>query len=57
MNIDKKMCAPTDNFTSWKSINFKLCEKAVKRLQMRIVKAQKEGRYGKVKALQWMLTQ
>ena len=28
----------------------------VKKLQMRIAKAQKEGRHNKVKALQWTLT-
>ncbi|MBC8438678.1 MAG: reverse transcriptase N-terminal domain-containing protein [Deltaproteobacteria bacterium] len=28
----------------------------VKRLQMRIAKAVKEKRYGRVKALQWLLT-
>ena len=29
---------------------------AVKKLQARIVKAQKEGKHGKVKSLQWVLT-
>jgi len=55
MNVDKTTCAPTNSLTAWERINFKECEKAVKRLQMRIAKAQKEGRYGKVKALQWVL--
>jgi RNA-directed DNA polymerase len=32
------------------------CEAYVRKLQARIVKAQKEGRHNKVKALQWMLT-
>lgn len=50
-------CAPTDNRqTIWDSIDWNKCESAVKKLQARIVKAQKEGRYGKVKALQWTLT-
>ena len=31
-------------------------QQQVTRLQMRIAKAVKEGRYGKVKSLQWMLT-
>ncbi|WP_420916374.1 reverse transcriptase N-terminal domain-containing protein [Phocaeicola vulgatus] len=31
-------------------------EAYVRKLQARIVKAQKEGRHNKVKALQWMLT-
>ena len=32
------------------------CEIAVNKLQARIVKAQKAGKHGRVKALQWMLT-
>lgn len=56
MNIDKKMCASTNMPILWESIDFKACEKAVKRLQMRIAKAQKEGKHSKVKSLQWILT-
>lgn len=56
MNVDKITCAPINSLTSWEGINFKNCEKTVKRLQMRIAKAQREGRCGKVKALQWVLT-
>ena len=41
--------------TSWCSINWKKARCEVRRLQMRIAKAVKEGRYGKVKALQWTL--
>ena len=52
-----KTCAPTGVVAnSWESIDFAVAEAYVKKLQMRIVKAQKEGRYGKVKSLQWMLT-
>jgi hypothetical protein len=32
------------------------CHQQVRRLQARIVKATQEGRWGKVKALQWLLT-
>lgn len=57
MNDIKTSCAPTDNQqTAWGSINWLKCELAIKKLQARIVKAQKEGRYGRVKTLQWMLT-
>ena len=57
MNDIKTSCAPTDNQQiSWDSINWLKCELAIKKLQARIVKAQKEGRYGRVKTLQWMLT-
>ncbi|KAA6333792.1 Group II intron-encoded protein LtrA [termite gut metagenome] len=56
-NEIKTSCAPADNQqTSWDSINWLKCELAIKKLQARIVKAQKEGRHGKVKALQWTLT-
>ena len=40
----------------WDSINWKNTEAEVYRLQMRIAKAVSEGRHGKVKALQWLLT-
>jgi len=40
----------------WDSINWKKIESEVHRLQMRIAKAVSEGRHGKVKALQWLLT-
>lgn len=57
MNEIKTSCAPADNRqTSWDSINWLKCELAIKKLQARIVKAQKEGKHGKVKALQWTLT-
>jgi len=40
----------------WDSISWKNIETEVHRLQMRIAKAVSEGRHGKVKALQWLLT-
>lgn len=40
----------------WKEIDWKAAERHVRRLQMRIAKAVKQGRYGKVKALQYLLT-
>lgn len=40
---------------SWKDIDFSKCERKVRKLQVRIAKAQKEGRYNKVKALQHLL--
>ncbi|WP_347001615.1 MULTISPECIES: group II intron reverse transcriptase/maturase [Bacteroidales] len=57
MNEIKKSCASTDRAVNdWDSINWLNCEVAVQKLQARIVKAQKEGRPGKVRALQWTLT-
>ncbi len=41
---------------TWKSIKWKTVEAEVRQLQMRIAKANREGRHGKVKVLQWLLT-
>lgn len=41
---------------TWNAINWQQAYEEVKRLQMRIAKAVREKRYGKVKALQWLLT-
>lgn len=40
----------------WESVNWTTVSKQVLRLQMRIAKAIREKRYGKAKALQWLLT-
>ena len=40
----------------WKAINWKAMEQYVLKLQMRIAKATREGKRGKAKALQWILT-
>jgi len=40
----------------WDSIDWKKAEESVRKLQARIVKAQREGRYGKVKSLSRILT-
>ena len=42
--------------TDWHSINWKKVYRTVRRLQARIVKAVREGRWGKVKALVYLLT-
>ena len=42
--------------TEWQSIDWNAVRKNVRRLQARIVQATKEGRWGKVKALQHLLT-
>jgi RNA-directed DNA polymerase len=41
---------------TWDAINWQQAFEEVNRLQMRIAKAVREKRYGKVKALQWLLT-
>lgn len=42
--------------TGWHDIQWRAVHQNVRRLQARIVKATREGRHGKVKALQWLLT-
>ena len=49
MNENKTSCAPADNqLTLWDSIDWTKAELAVRKLQARIVKAQKDGRHNKV---------
>ena len=48
--------APTHNEIVWESIKWKQVKSFVHRLQMRIAKAYREGKHGKVKSLQWILT-
>ena len=54
--MNMKMCATSDVAKAWNSIDWNKANAYVKKLQMRIVKAQKEGHYSKVKSLQWLLT-
>ena len=57
MYENKKSCASSDhNGQTWESIDWNKCEQMVNKLQARIVKAQKAGKYGRVKTLQWILT-
>lgn len=48
--------APSHEPEAWHGINWAQCHREVRKLQARIVKATQEGRYGRVKALQWLLT-
>lgn len=56
MNADKTVCASPGNATAWDQIDWPHCERNVRRLQARIVKATQEKRWNKVKALQRLLT-
>jgi len=56
MNVEQSMCAASGPESQWEQIDWSQCEQKVRRLQARIVKATQEGRHGKVKALQWLLT-
>lgn len=48
-------CAPETLSLTWQSVDWNKVERRVKLLQRRIVKAVKQGRYNKAKALQWLL--
>jgi len=56
MDVAIAACASSGEQVDWRSIDWAGHHKTVRRLQVRIVKAVREGRWGKVKALQWLLT-
>jgi RNA-directed DNA polymerase len=56
MNMDSSMCASSGKAPHWEQLDWPQCERRVSRLQARIVKATQAGRWGKVKALQRLLT-
>lgn len=55
-NQDHIACATSHEEVDWHAINWQKANQNVRRLQARIVKATQEGRWGKVKALQRLLT-
>lgn len=55
MMVSHEISASLDS-NPWQSIDWKAAESLVLKLQMRIAKATREGKQGKVKALQWVLT-
>ena len=54
--MNAKACATSDVVAAWNQIDWQKAESYVKKLKKRIVKAHMEGRQGKVKSLQWLLT-
>ena len=56
MNAASAACAASGLEVDWHGIDWAKCHQQVRRLQARIVKATQEGRWNKVKALQWLLT-
>ena len=54
--MNGKPCASPGIATCWEAIDWQKALAYVKKLQVRIVKAQKGGHYNKVKSLQWLLT-
>lgn len=53
--VKTKCASSTRNASGWNSIDWNRCERKVRKLQVRIAKAQKEKRYNKVQALQHLL--
>jgi RNA-directed DNA polymerase len=56
MTTENSVGAASDAKMNWPAIDWRQVHRNVRRLQMRIVKATQEGRWGKVKALQHLLT-
>src|ERR1700690_3516268 len=56
MNTEQSACASSGQAQVWEQLDWTQCERHVRRLQARIVKATREGRWGKMKALQRLLT-
>src|SRR3954468_9377283 len=57
MNTEQSVCASSGKKpAAWDQIDWADCERNVRRLQARIVKATQAGRWNKVKALQRLLT-
>lgn len=48
--------APHESAKNWDSIDWEKVQGELKRMQMRIAKAIRDGKHGRVKSLQWMLT-
>ena len=53
---DPSVGATTGNALTWHQINWRQAERTVRRLQIRIAQATQAGKWGKVKALQRLLT-
>jgi RNA-directed DNA polymerase len=56
MTTTATLIGASSEYGKWESIKWRPIRQYVQRLQMRIAKATRELRWGKVKALQWLLT-
>ena len=56
LTSDPSVGAPTDTPLDWHQINWRRAERNVRRLQIRIAQATQACKWGKVKALQHLLT-
>jgi len=54
--MPKTLVGASSANAEWETIEWSKAQKQVRRLQMRIAKATREGRHGKAKTLQWILT-
>jgi RNA-directed DNA polymerase len=54
--IKSRAGAPSSHPKNWETIDWDSATRQVRRLQMRIAKAFREKKHGKVKSLQWILT-
>lgn len=54
--MNASACASTGRPRAWDQIDWNQCARQTMRLQARIAKASREGKHGRVKALQWLLT-
>lgn len=53
---NKPLSGAASKAAQWDAVNWQAIEQQVQRLQTRIAKATRDKRWGKVKALQWLLT-
>src|SRR5215212_8044069 len=56
MTVDLFAGASSNKVSDWQAINWLQVRRDVRRLQLRIAKAIRAGKYGKAKALSWLLT-
>jgi len=56
MMKEPSFSASSHRVSDWKAIDWPKVRGAVRRLQLRIAKAIRAGKYGKAKALSWLLT-
>ena len=56
MTVTGTTGAASSSEVDWHGINWAKAHQTTRRLQVRIAKAVRESRWGKVKSLQWLLT-
>jgi hypothetical protein len=54
--VNKPLLGASSKAVQWSAIHWRATARQVQRLQKRIAKATRENRWGKVNALQWLLT-